>query len=165
MPTPVSDQVRNILFHSLSAVESHKAAIVDAMATGLAAEPEDRSPSHAKKVAMLLVDMLIEQVKHLVEARYPQNLDIHLAEHRLHAIDGRHYSLFENALIPILKDTMGNGFSRAVGSAWCEAFRAVIRRMQIQDEPVSAQRQQASPERRWPPSRTRRLRRTASARA
>lgn len=138
MSTVISDHTRNILFHSLSAVESHRAAVIDAMAVSLAAaEPDDQS-AHAETVAMLLVNMLIEQVKHLVEAQHPQHLNAHRAEHQLHAIDGRHYSRFGDALIPVLRDTMGARLPKAVGAAWCDAFWAVIQRMQQQEEPVSA---------------------------
>lgn len=139
MSTVVSDNTRNILFHSLAVVEGRTEALTDALAISLAAGDRGaQSSARAATAAMVLLTMLVEQAKHLVQGQPPQALESYRAEHRLHGIGGRDYSRFGDALIPALRDTMGTGFPRSVASAWCDAFWAVVGQMQRHDEPVPA---------------------------
>ncbi len=135
----LSEQTRNTLRHSLTAVEAQKAAIIEAMSRSLAAAgTAEEAPEHSGEAAAVLVTMLIEQAKLLIEGREPQGLDVQRAEHQLHGIDGRHYSRFGDALVPVLKDTLGPSFAKVVGSTWCDTFWALIRAMHQQEDIVSS---------------------------
>src|SRR5687768_6120975 len=95
MSNAISENTRTSLFHSLGAVESSKAAIIAAMTGSLAAdEAEHEGFEQAEVTVMLLVNMLIEQAKHLIEGDEPQDLEAHALKHQLHGIEGRHYSRF-----------------------------------------------------------------------
>ncbi|MDT9600839.1 globin family protein [Sphingosinicella rhizophila] len=133
MSTVITASIRNILSSSLPSVEASKTAIVEALAANLAAEGPDQSSAQARTTAMLLVNMLLEQVVHLVEGRQPQNVEIYREEHRLHAIDERHYTRFAEALIPILRDAAGTSLPASAASSWRNTFGAVVRWMQQQN--------------------------------
>jgi hemoglobin-like flavoprotein len=144
MSTIISDRTRNHLFHSLSAVETHKEAVIEAMASSLAAsEPHEQPSAHARTTAMLLVNMLVQEARHLIQKRDPEELELHIAEHELHGIAGRHYSRFGDALIPVLRDAIGPGLSKTVAAAWCDAFWAIIGMMQQQEAEAGASQRRA----------------------
>lgn len=130
MAAIVSDRTRTILFHSLGAVEAAKELIIDGIARSFStSEAVDARPEEARTLSTLLVTMLIEQVRNVLESKSLQEIDLIRAKHQLHAIGGRHYSQFGDVLGPVMSDVLGR-HSRNVGVAWCDTFWAVIRRMQ-----------------------------------
>lgn len=123
----VSSNARTLLARSLRPVESSKAEIRDALAESLARSALSDTP---ETIASLLLSFLIEQVRHVVETGEPGNLELYRAEQRLHGVAGRHYSRFGDALVPVLRDTLGATYPRPTASAWGDAFWALVRRMQ-----------------------------------
>ena len=138
MSNAISENTRKTLFHSLAAVESNKAAIIAGMSDSLAADEADHDDlEQAEATVMLLVDMLIEQARYLIDGDRPQDLEAHAIKHQLHGIDGRHYSRFGDALVTVLRDVLGARLPRHVASAWCDSFWVVIRSMkQLELAPV-----------------------------
>ena len=135
----VSDRIRQSLSQSLPLVQAHKHALIDRMEESLAsAEAEAESSGQAEIAAMMLVELLIGQVRHLIETGRFDDLGHVHAEHWALAIDGRHYSRFGDALIPILRDVLGPTLPQEVPSAWCDMFWAVIRAAKPERELVPA---------------------------
>jgi hemoglobin-like flavoprotein len=81
---------------------------------------------------MVLVELLLDQAHGLIETRMPRRLGGTLAEHRALGIDGRHYSRFGDALVPILSDLLGPNVPREVPVAWCDAFWTIVRTIEPQ---------------------------------
>ena len=134
----VSFRTRTLLSQSLRAVQSGQERIELALGTSLARSERDPELSDTPDViAAILLNFLIEQVRHVTETGEPRELDLHHAEHRLHGIDGRHYSRFGDVLVPVLRDTLGPSHPRATALAWSDAFWAVVQKMR-QDRPPSA---------------------------
>jgi hypothetical protein len=135
----VSFRTRTLLVQSLRAVEAGKERIALALSTSLARSERDPELSDTPDIiAALLLNFLIEQVEHVTETGEPGELDRHRAEHRLHGIDGRHYSRFGDVLVPVLRDTLGPSHPRATALAWSDAFWAVVQRMRQGGEPDAA---------------------------
>ena len=76
---------------------------------------------------MVIVDLLVRQASLIAETGDVAGLETVAAEHRSLEIEGRHYSRFGDALVPILRDLLGPRVPREVPSAWCDTFWAVIR--------------------------------------
>ena len=133
----VSFRTHTLLAQSLRAVEAGKERIELALSTSLARSERDPELSDTPDlIAALLLNFLIEQVRHVTETGEPGQLDRHRAEHRLHGIDGRHYSRFGDVLVPVLRDTLGPSHPRATALAWSDAFWAVVKRMRRGREPT-----------------------------
>ncbi len=134
----VSFRTRTLLTQSLRAVQSGQERIELALGTSLARSERDPELSDTPDIiAAILLNFLIEQVRHVTETGEPRKLDLHRAEHRLHGIDGRHYSRFGDMLVPVLRDTLGPSHPRATAVAWSDAFWAVVQQLR-QDRPPSA---------------------------
>jgi hypothetical protein len=128
MSNAISEKVRDNLFHSFAAVEAAAGAIESAMIPSLAqAEGEPAPFARARSIAAALVAMLLGQARLMAEGRPPDDVEAIAASHRLHGIDGRHYSRFGDALTPALRDAVGQRLSSAVTAAWGDAFWLVIR--------------------------------------
>ena len=139
MPNPVSEKTRHDLFHSLAAVEAAAPAILAAMSAYLARTEEEPAPfAVAATRAALLVEMLLAQAKRLAAGEEPEDVGRIGAAHRQAGIEGRHYSRFGDALIPVLKDALGPRLPVAMASAWCDAFWLVVRRLLERRAPASA---------------------------
>ena len=135
MNTLLSSHSITHLVLSLPPVESRRDSIAEALAAGLAGgEPSSELSPSPRFVAILLLDFVIDQVRHVVEGGAPRNLALHHAEHRRHDIAGRHYSRFGDALVPVLRDSLGPTYARETASAWGDAFWALVQRMQQDDE-------------------------------
>jgi hypothetical protein len=128
MSSPVSEKLRDNLFHSFAAVEAAAPAVKAAMIPSLAlAESEGAPFASAGRIAAALVDMLLEQGRLLADGREPRGIDAIAADHRVLGIEGRHYSRFGDALAPVLKDAVGPRLPGEVTAAWGDAFWMVIR--------------------------------------
>ncbi len=126
----VSPYTRTLLAQSLRPVETNQDAIRNALSASLTRSERDPELSDTPDiVAALLLSFLVEQVRHVVEDGQPSNLELHRTEHRLHDVDGRHYSRFGDVLVPILRDILGPTFPRAIATAWSDAFWAIVRQM------------------------------------
>jgi hypothetical protein len=128
MSNSISENTRTNLFRSMAAVEAAAPAIVAGLTASLAKAEDEPAPfPRASAIAGSLVAMLLEQATHLIDGREPRNIAEIDAAHRARGIDGRHYSGFGDALVPVLKDALGPRVPAAMVSAWCDAFWFVIR--------------------------------------
>ena len=138
MPSPVSDRIRSLLSRSLPLVRPQRDLLVERIERSFAAET-GRASLDAELSAMLLVDLLLTQVKSLVESGAFGPLDEVAAEHRALGIGGRHYSRFGDALVPVLRDLLGRTVPREVAAAWCDTFWAMIGATLPVEEPAAVQ--------------------------
>lgn len=136
MSAAISDATRNYLSASLSLVERHREDLVSRTEASLeAGEPNDEPYGQSQMVAMILSELLLAQVRCLVETGDLACLRDVDAEHRALGISGRHYSCFGDMLVPILKDLLGPNVPSGVTSAWSDAFWVVIRAAQDRAAP------------------------------
>jgi hemoglobin-like flavoprotein len=138
MSSPVSDRTRSLLSRSLPLVQPRRDLLVERIERSFAAEAGLESSGQAELSAMMLVDLLLRQVKTLVESGQFSGLDEVAAEHRAFDIKGRHYSRFGDALVPVLRDLLGRTAPREVAAAWCDTFWAMIRATLPAEEPALA---------------------------
>jgi len=128
MSNAISETARDNLFHSFAAVEAAAPAIRAAMLASFAlAEGEPPPFARADGIASALVDMLLDQGRYLAAGRGPRDVAAIALNHRALGIEGRHYSRFGDALVPVLKDAVGPRLPGAVTAAWGDAFWFVIR--------------------------------------
>lgn len=127
MSSPISDNVRDILTRSLPLVRSQKDRIIERMELHLRGAGGDEEPFGQSEVAaMLLVQLLIDQARNVVETGEVAATNGIRDEHRALEIDGRHYSRFGDALVPIVRDVLGESLPRGFAGAWCDTFWAVV---------------------------------------
>ena len=126
---------RTLLIRSVAAIEAAQDSIRQQLGMSLARSERDPELSDSPdRMAGLLLSFLLGQVKHIIEAGEPRDLGDARAQHRLHGIEGRHYSRFGDALVPILRDALGPTHPRATATAWCDAFWAIVQRMRQERE-------------------------------
>ena len=131
MPSPVSDRTRSLIARSLPLVQQRRDRLAEEMERSLAAtETTTDAFGQHEVTAMMLVELLLAQARKLVESGAFGPLGDISAEHRALAIDGRHYSRFGDALVPVLRDLLGPTSPRELAAAWSETFWAVIRATQ-----------------------------------
>ena len=135
MSSPVSDRNRSMLSRSLPLVQQGRDLLVERLERSLAAADTGAEAfGQAELSAMMLVDLLLRQVKSLVESGAFAPLGDVAAEHRALDIGGRHYSRFGDALVPVLRDLLGPTVPREVAAAWCDTFWAMIHAAQPVEE-------------------------------
>jgi hypothetical protein len=126
----VSTNTRTLLVQSIAAVEGAQDKMLQRLSISLARSEQDPELSDKPdRMASLLLSFLLKQVKHIIEAGEPRDLDVDRAQHRLSGIEGRHYSRFGDALVPIFRDALGPTYPRATAAAWCDAFWGIVQRM------------------------------------
>ena len=122
-----SERTRQMLSQSLPLVQAHRHDLIDRVHAGLALAEPDRNPGQSEVNAMVLVEMLLAQVRHLLDSGAFQDLEKISDEHEALLISGRTYSRFGDLLVPILKDLLGPNVPGAVPGAWCDTFWRLIR--------------------------------------
>jgi hemoglobin-like flavoprotein len=128
MTINVGTRTRSLIVRSLPLVQRRKEALVARMEAALAElDTKETATGQAEVTAVVLVDLLLDEARQLVEAGRFGPLDWLPGEHYLLDITGRHYSRFGDALIPALRDLLGPIPPREVLSAWCDLFWAIIR--------------------------------------
>ncbi len=128
MTEAVSNRTRSLLARSLPLVQQRREALVERMETALAAlDGKESAIGQAEVTAVVLVDLLLDEARHLVEAGAFGPLGHLPGEHYLLDITGRHYSRFGDALIPVLRDLLGPIPPRENLAAWCDTFWAILR--------------------------------------
>jgi hemoglobin-like flavoprotein len=123
----LSDRSRQLLSQSLPLVQANKHEVIDQMQAVLALAEPDRDPGQAEINAMILVQMLVNQVSHILATGEYDDLAHIPDEHATLQITGRTYSRFGDVLAPILKDVLGVNLPGAVSGAWVDIFWSVIR--------------------------------------
>jgi hypothetical protein len=110
------------------------------MTASLAAADPARDEWRAARVATDLVDMLIDEARHLSFGGQPKDAAAVRAEHKRHGIERSHHSRFGDALAAVMVDAGAAALPRPVGGAWGEAFWAAIARIDEAVEPREAER-------------------------
>ena len=123
----LSERTRQMLSQSLPLVQAHKHEVIDLMQANLELAEPDQNPGHSEITAMILVEMLINQVRHVLDTGELDDLAHIPNEHVALHITGRTYSRFGDVLAPILKDVLGANVPSAVPGAWIDMFWLVIR--------------------------------------
>ena len=127
MPEFVSERTRALLAQSLPLVRPLKDEIISRSETSLRqVDGETEAFGQSEVTAMILVELLIDQAEEIVRTGSAADLDSTPIELRSLGIEGRHYSRFADALVAILYDLLGARVPAEVGSAWCDAFWAII---------------------------------------
>ena len=128
MSSPVSDRTRSLLARSYPLVHQRADLLIEHMERNLGATAEPGEPiGQSELIAMMLVELLLRQAKHLVESGEMRGLDDLAREHEQLGITGRHYSRFGDALVPVIRDLLSPTVPREVAGAWCDTFWAVVR--------------------------------------
>jgi hemoglobin-like flavoprotein len=130
----LSDRSRQLLSQSVALVQAHKQEMIDNMQASLALAQPDRDSAQPDITAMMLVELLINQVRHLLDSGRFGDLAHVPNEHAALRITGRIYSRFGDMLSPILKDVLGPNVPSAVAGAWSDAFWSVIRQANAQQQ-------------------------------
>jgi len=128
----LSDRGRQMLSQSLPLVQARKHEVIDQMQASLILAESDQDPGQSEINAMILVEMLIGQVRHILDTGEYDDLAHIPNEHAALRITGRTYSRFGDVLAPILKDVLGPNLPGAVPGAWIDIFWSVIRQATAQ---------------------------------
>ena len=132
MSPVLSDRSRQLLSQSLPLVQAHKHEVIDRMQANLILAEPDQDPGQSEINAMILVEMLINQVRHILDTGEYDDLAHIPNEHAALKITGRTYSRFGDVLAPILKDVLGANVPSTVSGAWIDIFWSVIRQATAQ---------------------------------
>ncbi|WP_395614417.1 hypothetical protein [Allosphingosinicella sp.] len=128
MTINVGTRTRSLIARSLPLVQQRRDALVERMETALAElDTTWTEIGQAEVTAAVLVELLLDEARHLVESGTFGPLGRLPGEHSLLGIAGRHYSRFGDALIPALRDLLGPIPPRELLAAWCDLFWAIIR--------------------------------------
>ena len=127
MSPVLSDRSRQLLSQSLPLVQAHKHEVIDRMQANLILAEPDQDAGQSEINAMILVEMLINQVRHILDTGEYGDLAHIPNEHAALKITGRTYSRFGDVLAPVLKDVLGANVPSAVSGAWIDIFWSVIR--------------------------------------
>ena len=122
----LSERSRQMLSQSLPLVQAHKHEVIDRMQANLELTDQDQTPGQSEINAMILVEMLVAQTRHLLETGELDDLAHIPSEHDALKTPGRTYARFGDVLVPILKDVLGTNVPSAVPGAWCDMFWKVI---------------------------------------
>ena len=127
MSEAVSTRTRSLIARSLPLVQQRREALVERMEAALAElDTRDSAIGQAEVTAVVLVDLLLDEARQLVESGAFGPLSYVPGEHYLLEITGRHYSRFGDALMPVLRDLLGPIPPRELLSAWVDTFWAII---------------------------------------
>jgi hemoglobin-like flavoprotein len=128
MSAAISERTRTYLSQSLPLMQQHKEHLINRMEANLRADVFDDPPwGRSEETAMILVDLLLDQVRCLCESGELGDMRAVIDDHRALAISGRHYSRFGDALVPVIRDLLGPRPPSGITSAWSDAFWTVIR--------------------------------------
>lgn len=126
MSPVLSDRSRQLLSQSLPLVQAQKHEVIDSMRASLILAEPGQDPGQAEINAMILVEMLVNQVRHILETGEHDGLAHIPNEHAALGITGRTYSRFGDVLAPVLKDVLGKNLPGSVPGAWIDVFWSVI---------------------------------------
>jgi len=123
----INRHLQDILVRTLPLVRQHKEAMIARIACSLRGVARERGARHAEAIARELAELLLDQAHSLSGTGALRPLDGVAERHREVGIDGRYYSRFGDALVPVLGDLLGANVPRDVPAAWCDAFWMVVR--------------------------------------
>lgn len=127
MSEVISERIRAAIGRSLPLVRQHKDEIITRMELHLRdVSDADQAVGQSEVVAMILAELLLGQAAAMADGGRIPDVEIVAREHWSLGIEGRHYSRFGDALVPILLDVLGPNTPREVASAWCDTFWAMV---------------------------------------
>ena len=127
MSDTVSPRTRSLIARSLPLVQQRRETLVTRMEAALAElDTSESATGQAEVAASVLVDLLLDEARQLMESGAFGELGFVPGEHYLLEITGRHYSRFGDALMPALRDLLGPVTPREVLAAWVDTFWAII---------------------------------------
>jgi hypothetical protein len=138
MLTSLSERTRNLLAQSLPFIEHKRDSLVDGVSGYMKSVTSPDPDHHSEMVAMMLAELLIGRSRHLVLQGPFREADEIRHEHSSLGIEGRHYSRFGDALVPVIRDILGPNAPREIAGAWCDAFWAMIRDVQATGQMIEA---------------------------
>jgi hemoglobin-like flavoprotein len=134
----LSDRNRQLLSRSLPLVQAHKHEVIDQMQASLILAEPEQHPGQSEINAMILIEMLVNQVSHVLDTGEYDDLAHIPNEHAALNITGRTYSRFGDVLAPIIKDVLGTNVPAEVAGAWIDMFWAVIRQSMARQQLLKA---------------------------
>jgi hemoglobin-like flavoprotein len=128
----LSDRTHDFLVQSLPLMEHRKDALTKGLARYLRSDEGKEDPD-SELVASVLTDMLIDQASQLVRSTMLLDLGEIRLDHSRLRLQGRHYSRFGDALVPVIRDVLGSKLPREIAGAWGDIFWAIIRAVQASE--------------------------------
>ena len=98
----LNDRSRRMLSQSLPLVQARKHEMIDRIQASLIQAEPEQDAGQSEINAMMLVEMLINQVRHVLDTGEYYDLAHIPNEHEALHITGRTYSRFGDVLVPIL---------------------------------------------------------------
>ena len=124
----ISETTRERLACSLVLVQANRAALVEGMKRALlSSEGREEPLGDTQTMAQMLVDMLVGEAWRVVSEGSAADLAAYASEQAVLGIDGRHYSRFGDALVPLMRDVLGLSFPAEMAGAWVDTFWALVR--------------------------------------
>ncbi len=131
-----NDRARDLLAQSFPIMKRNQDALADGVAAYLRTADRRTAADDPGPIATMLVALILDEAGRLAgsgAAHRPRDI---LRELEALGVQGRHYSCFGDALVPVIRDVLGRGTPREVSSAWVDAFWATIRA--IRSSPAKA---------------------------
>ena len=139
MSIDLSERSRAIVAESLPLMEEHRAPLQEALERYMARQgPYHPSSERAKTTAGALADMLFGQASQLSRRDPTAGIGAAAEFHRALALGGEHYSIFGDALKPIMIDVLGSKATPPVIAAWIDAYWAIVRLLHRQETRLAA---------------------------
>ena len=139
MSIDLSERSRAIVAESLPLMEEHRAPLQKALERYMARQgPYHPSAERSKVTTGALADMLFGQARQLNGSGPAAGLVAAAQFHRTLALGGEHYSVFGDALKPIMIDVLGSKATPPVIAAWVDAYWAIVRLLHRQETRLAA---------------------------
>lgn len=139
MTTNLSAPARDIIAETLPLIEQHRAPLEEALGRYMARQgPYDPSPGRTKVITGAIVDMLLGHARRLGAHGPDAGIAETARRHQILALGGEHYSIFGDALKPIMKDVLGPKATSPVLAAWTDAYWTIVRMLFRQETRLAA---------------------------
>ena len=139
MTIDLSERSRAIVVGTLPMMEQHRAPLEEALERYMARHgPYHPSSERSKTTTGALADMLFGQARWLSRDGRAAGIVAASQFHRALALGGEHYSIFGDALKPIMIDILGPKATPPVVAAWVDAYWAIVRMLYRQETRLAA---------------------------
>ena len=139
MTIDLSGRSRAIIAETLPLMERHRLPLQAALERYMARQgPHHPTPGRSKITTGALADMLFGQARRLSRNGPSAGIVAAAEFHRALALGGEHYSIFGDALKPIMIDVLGPKATPAVIAAWIDAYWAIVREVRRQETRLAA---------------------------
>jgi hemoglobin-like flavoprotein len=131
----LSESTRAVVAETLPIMELKRSRLEKALERYMARQGPSR-PS-AGGAAGPIADMLFRNVGRLAD-NGSGGVDETAQRHRALGLGGEHYSLFGDALKPVMRDVLGSEATSTVIAAWGDAYWAIVRMLYGQEKRLAA---------------------------